>query len=493
MKYVYFLLPNLLAFYLAPTFSWAQTLRIPYQNELTEINPLNLRSPSGAYIHHALFRNLLWINEKNELIPDLATNCQWKTSLKLRCQLKKDLKWSNGEPLKAKDFHQSYEFILNPKSDFSRKESLFSIRNARKYAQGKITKFSDVAVQVINAHVLEFELETKDPEFEYKLALPMTAPVKQRNFNVNANLISSGPYRLKKYDSKSLEIQLESNPFFYDKSNRPLVTFIYISDDSIQIPLFSKNQIDMVRRVPTAQIPYWRKDKSFLGIEVLRFDYFGFNLNKLDKDTRLAMSEVVDYTELQSLLNSTGRPGCFDFSSLALDHPLCIEIKKTKRTLTTAPKTTIDFAYSHLGGEDHQRTGEWLKSQWKKYLDIDLTPKQVENKAFIRTLKNELPSVFRKGVPMETPLCYSAVKIFEMNNPENLYKLNDSFLIINIAKLKNETKINKQKVLCNLILKYIKTNALIIPTGKYELSILLREPFRKLRFNKLNMADFSQY
>lgn len=73
----------MLALVFAPTLSWSETLRIPYQNELTEINPLNLRTPSGAYIHHALFRNLLWINNKNELVPDLASNCQWKTLLKL--------------------------------------------------------------------------------------------------------------------------------------------------------------------------------------------------------------------------------------------------------------------------------------------------------------------------------------------------------------------------------------------------------------------------
>lgn|GEM_PF-2799165 len=483
-----------MAFTLTPTLSWADTLRIPYQNELTEINPLNLRSPSGAYIHHALFRNLLWINDKNELIPDLASNCQWKTSLKLRCQIKKDLKWSNGDSITAKDFLQTYEFILNPKSDFIRKESLFSIRNARKYASGAVKTFSDVAVKTINDHTLEFELETKDPEFEYKLALPMTAPVKQQNFNMTVPLISSGPYRIKKYDSKSLEIQMESNPFFYDKSSRPNLSFIYISDDSIQIPLFTKKQIDLVRRVPTAQIPHWRSDKSFLGIEVLRFDYFGFNLNKLDKYTRQAMSEVIDYSELQSLLNSTGRPGCFDLGTRALDRPICIETKEPKRTkLPSAPKTPIDFAYSHLGGEDHQRTGEWLKSQWKKYLGINLMLKQIENKVFINTLKNEVPTVFRKGIPLETPLCYSAVKMFESDNPENLYKLNDSFLIINIAKLKNENKIDKQKALCNSILEYLISNALIIPTGKYELSILLREPFHKLKFNKLNMADFSQY
>ncbi len=395
--------------------------------------------------------------------------------------------------METKDFLDSYEFLLNPKSDFTRKESLFSVRGARKFAQGDIKKFSDVGIKQHAPRSIEFELESIDPEFEFKLALPMTAPVKQKNFNVNLPIISSGPYRIKQYDSKSLEIKMESNPNYHIHATRPDLSFVYISDDSIQVPLFTKNQIDLVRRVPTAQIQQWRKDKSFLGIEVLRFDYFGFNFSKIDKATRLAMSEVIDYNELQSLLNSTGRPGCFDFSSLALHKPLCIEIKKAKQILPTAPKIPIDLSYSHLGGEDHQRTGEWLKSEWKKYLDIEITPRQIENKAFVSSLKTELPAVFRKGVPLETPLCYSAVKIFEPENPENIFKLSDTFLKDKIAKLKNESRTSKQKVLCNSILEYIKSNAFIIPTGKYELSVLLRDPYRKLKFNKLNMADFSQY
>lgn len=483
----------MLALFLTPAVSLGSSFRIPYQNEVTEINPLNLRSASGAYIHHALFRNLLWINDKNELTNDLAEKCQWKDGLKLRCQIKKNLKWSNGEALTANDFYQSYEFLLNPKSDFTRKETLFAIVNARQYAQGKVTRFADVGIKLVDDRTLEFKLAERDPELEFKLALPMTAPVKQRNFNLTVPLISSGPYRLKNYDSKNLEIKLETNPFYHNTASRPDITFVYISDDSVQVPLFSKNQIDFVRRVPTAQIPLWRNEKSFNGVEVLRFDYFGFNLSKIDKKNRVAMADVIDYDELQKLLNSTGRPGCFDFSQTALDKPICFDIKKNKKKLSNPPKGSLEFIYSHLGGEDHQRTGEWLKSEWKKYLDIDITLKQLENKAFISTLKKDLPPLFRKGVPLETPLCYSAVKIFEDNNPENLYHLDDSFLKTNIGKLKKETNIKKQKVLCNLILEYIKSNALIIPTGKYELSILLREPYRKLRFNKLNMADFSQY
>ncbi len=477
---------------LVPLLSQGNVFKIPYQNELTEINPHNVRSTSGAYVHHALFRNLLWIDEQNQLKPDLADNCKWNGNRKLRCQLKNDLKWSNGETLNAKDFHQTYEFILNPKSDFTRKEMLFSVMNARKYATGAIKLFTEVGIKVIDDRTLEYTLEDIDPEFEYKLALPMTSPSKQKNFNINTPIVSSGPYRIKIYDSKSLEIKLESNPFFYIKSPRPDLSFVYITDDSIQIPLFSKGEIDLVRRVPTSQIPQWRKDKSFLGIEVLRFDYFGFDLAKIDKPTRLALSEVIDYSELQSLFHSVGRPGCFDFSDQALDKAICIDVKKTKRTLSPVPPP-LELVFSSLGGEDHQRAGEWLKAQWKTYLGLDVSTKQMENKVFISTLKSRVPTLFRKGVPLETPLCYSAVKIFEKDNPENLYKLSDTFLSEKIALLKKEPLVKKQKVLCNSILEYLKTNALLIPTGKYELSILLRDPYRKLKFNKLNMIDFSQF
>lgn len=482
-----------ICFSLTPILIWGNTFKIPYQTELTEINPHTIRSASGAYIHHALFRNLLWINEKNELIPDLAKKCFWLNKKKLRCLLRTDLKWSDGKPLTATHFHQAYEFFLNPKSDFTRKEMLFNVINARSFAAGDTKTFSDVGIRAVNEHTLEFSLSEIDPELEYKLALPMTAPSRQKNFNLNTTIISSGPYRLKSFDKKSLEIRLESNPYFYIKTPRPDISFVYISDESVQIPLFSKEQIDFVRRVPTAQIPQWKNDKSFLNIEIMRFDYYGFDINRINKIARLALSESIDYTELKNLLNSTGRPGCFNMSDQAAEKPLCIEIKKEKQTLAPNTLPPLEFVFSHLGGEDHQRAGEWLKSEWKKYLNVDVSLKQLENKVFTSSLKTQLPTVFRKGVPLETPLCYSAVKIFEKGNPENLYNLSDSFLAEQISRLKNESQIKKQKVLCNSILNYLISNALLIPTGKYELSILLRPPYQKLRFNKLNMIDFSQY
>lgn len=488
----------LILFFLIPLLGRGNTFRIPYQNEITEINPLNLRSASGSYIHHALFRNLFWIDEKNKLKNDLADLCIWKTSKKLICKLRKTLKWSNGENLKAQDFIQTYEFILNPNSNFSRKELLFTIVNARAYANGEIADFTKVGVRLVDDFTLEYTLVKKDPEFEYKLALPMIAPVKQRNFNLTTQLISSGPYRIKNIDTKSLEITMENNPFFHINSSRPVLKFVYIADDSVQIPLYVKNQIDFVRRIPTAQIPQWQKEKSFQSIQVLRFDYFGFNLSKINKPLRQAMSEVIDYFEMQNLFHSTGRPGCFEFSDQAIDKPICFVIRKNiQKNILKDPivnrKASLELVFSHLGSEDHQRAGEWLKSEWKKSLGLDVMVKQLENKVFISTLKNNLPPLFRKGVPLETPLCYSAVKIFEPDNPENLNKLSDPFLTNQIAKLKKETKIKKQKIICHTILNYIKDNAFIIPTGRYELSILMRENFKNLKINQLNMIDFSQY
>lgn len=472
----------------------SSTFKIPYQNEISEINPLSLRSASGSYIHQALFRNLFWINEQNELKPDLAESCRWQNEKSYHCKIKKNLKWSTGAAISAKDFFQTYEFILNPKSNFSRKEMLFTIKNAREYAFGEISDFEKVGIRQKDAHTIEFSLSELDPEFEYKLALPMTAPVRQNNFNMDSPIISSGPYRIKYYDSKSLEIRLESNPFYHVKSTRPEISFTYIADDSVQIPLFTKRQIDLVRRVPTSQIPEWKKHESFRSVEVLRFDYFGFNLEKLDKPIRQSMSEVIDYKELQELFNSVGRPGCFDFSNLALDKPLCIETKNQKKKLVlTTPTLQLEMIFSLLGGEDHLRAGEWLRSQWKTYLNLDVSIRQQENKVFLNTLKTNLPTLFRKGIPLETPLCYSAVKLFEESNPENLNKISDPFLNSKIAQLKKEFIVRKQKALCLEILKHVKDEFLIIPTGRYELSILLREPYKNLRINKLNMIDFSQY
>ena len=75
------------------------------------------QSVDGAIIAVNAFEGLAKLDDKDKAIPGQAE--KWEVSpdgLKYTFHLKKDLKWSNGDPLKASDFEYAWKRVLNPET-----------------------------------------------------------------------------------------------------------------------------------------------------------------------------------------------------------------------------------------------------------------------------------------------------------------------------------------------------------------------------------------
>ena len=92
--------------------------------------------------------------------------------------LRKDAKWSDGEPVTAKDFKYAWLRALNPATAAEYAYQLFYIENAEEYNVGT-AKAEDVAVEVIDDYTLEVTLKSPTPFFLNLTAFPTLAPVRQ--------------------------------------------------------------------------------------------------------------------------------------------------------------------------------------------------------------------------------------------------------------------------------------------------------------------------
>ena len=68
--------------------------------------------------------------------------------------LRPDIKWSNGEPLHAYDFLNSWERALNPKTASEYSYQLYYLVNGEAYGTGKLKDFSQVGVKAPDDHTL---------------------------------------------------------------------------------------------------------------------------------------------------------------------------------------------------------------------------------------------------------------------------------------------------------------------------------------------------
>ncbi len=110
----------------------------------------------------ALFEGLTTFDAKGHAQPGMAES--WTISDDKRVytfRIRDDAKWSDGTPITAQDFVDSWKRTLTPETASSYNYQLFYVKNAQAFAEGKITDFSQVGVKALDPRTLQVTLENR--------------------------------------------------------------------------------------------------------------------------------------------------------------------------------------------------------------------------------------------------------------------------------------------------------------------------------------------
>ena len=133
--------------------------------------------PEGRIVN-ALFEGLTTFDAHGRSGPGTAES--WAISEDGKTytfKIRPDAKWSDGRRLTAKDFLESWKRTLSPETAASYNYQLFYVKNAQRFAEGKITDFSEVGVKALDDQTLEVTLENPTPFFLDLCATPPLQPV----------------------------------------------------------------------------------------------------------------------------------------------------------------------------------------------------------------------------------------------------------------------------------------------------------------------------
>ncbi|MBC7371133.1 MAG: peptide ABC transporter substrate-binding protein [Bdellovibrionaceae bacterium] len=476
----------------------AGIFRLHLANEPANIDPHQQKSSVSSYLLQALYRNIFRYDDSKGLIPDLGESCKRDGALVLVCKLKKDLKWSDGSVLNAQDFLKSYQRILDPKNNSPRADLLFKIKNAPAIYKGQ-KKIESLGITAPDAFTLRFELEEKDPDFEYILSSLLLSPIKNTESpGPDAKkLITNGPYKITEW-IPGQKIVLGSNSAYANgnPTKRPPVEMLFISEDSVALQLYEKNQLSFLRRLPTLYVPKFKKRADFLWLPVIRFDYFGFGPALKDHPKiREALALSLNYPEMQKIYSSEGTPGCPGVPRSWIDEDLCykMDVKKAKAAWSEDKSKPMDLKlmYSSQGGDDHRRGTEWMQSQWKQNLGFDMQIMLRENKVYLSELQQNPPAIFRKGVAPDRPTCLAVLETFADWSPENYIQMKDPEFQSNLKALGESSSESEKKKLCTQGIKYLTDRFWIIPTGSIHFAMLAKTNFKGWKINSMNQLDLS--
>jgi oligopeptide transport system substrate-binding protein len=177
--------------------------------------------------------------------------------------LKDGLKWSDGQPLTAKDFEYAWFRALDPKTASQYNFMLFYIKGAKAWAEldtkaaDFATKYEElkknVALKAVDDKTLTLTLEKPTAYFLALTAFPTFFPQRKDvvekfgdKYAAEADtMVYSGPFVIKTWTHEN-EIVLAKNPNYWDAKSVKLeeVRLLMIKDVNTQLNMFEANQLD---------------------------------------------------------------------------------------------------------------------------------------------------------------------------------------------------------------------------------------------------------
>jgi peptide/nickel transport system substrate-binding protein len=273
------------------------------------LDPITSNEMISLRITELVFNGLVGINEKQEIVPELAE--RWEMSKDGRTYtffLRKDVTWHAREgeetkPFTADDVVFTYNIMMNPKTITPLKVRY---------------EFID-SVEKLDAYTVRFAL--KRPilnalaKFSFKI-IPKHGPANPlyltREDPFVQNPIGTGPYMLKNVTADREIILVANDNYFKGRPHLDKFVAKPFADQNIMTQALMFNAIDMIVLVNPRDIPEIQGDKRFIlqPYNALSYSFFGYNTrNPLlsDKRVRQAFTYALNRQEmLDSFFNGQG-------------------------------------------------------------------------------------------------------------------------------------------------------------------------------------------
>jgi oligopeptide transport system substrate-binding protein len=291
------------------------TLHVGNGAEPGTLDPHLVDAYTDMRITTALLEGLCAIDERtSEPVPAAAE--KWEASpdgLTWTFHLRAGLQWSNGDPLTADDFVQSWRRALSPQLASSYAYFLFPIRNAEAYNAGKLTDPAALGLAAPDARTVVITLERPTPYLPLLAANCSWYPVNPRVLGrlggltnrttpwlQPANFVGNGPFTLKEW-TPNARIVVEKNPRYWDAATVRLnqIVFYPIDNPDVEERNFRAGQLHLTYAVPLSKIPTYRAQEpaKLRADPFLRTFFIRFNTTKPPFDNaklRRALSMAVD-------------------------------------------------------------------------------------------------------------------------------------------------------------------------------------------------------
>ena len=228
-----------------------------------------------------MFEGLTAVDGSGTIVPGVATSWKQTNPTTWVFNLRKDAKWSNGDPVTTEDFVWSLRRFVDP-ATASKYASTYGkfIANGADIVDGK-KKPEELGVKAIDKHTLEITTAfpvnfLPDVVSNLQLGPVHRATVEKHGkaWTKPGNIVSNGAFTMGDWQVNS-KVVLNKNPQYWDAKNVQLTKFTYLAVESgdADVKLFESGENDWVYQLPPgtyekykAQYPKEIRNAPMLGI-----------------------------------------------------------------------------------------------------------------------------------------------------------------------------------------------------------------------------------
>ena len=203
--------------------------------EVQDLDPQIVNSVGEFNILSALLEGLV-AEDPVDLHPVPGVAESWEISPDARTytfHLRADAKWSNGDPVTAHDFHESYRRILSPALAADNAYMLYAVQNAEAFHKGTLTDFAQVGFRVPDERTLIITLASPTPYFLSLLShyswFPVHMPTVKKwgpafergsRWTRPGRFVGNGPFTLEEW-RLNVRISVKKSPTYWDAAPSP--------------------------------------------------------------------------------------------------------------------------------------------------------------------------------------------------------------------------------------------------------------------------------
>ncbi|CAM3960022.1 Periplasmic oligopeptide-binding protein precursor [Vibrio aerogenes CECT 7868] len=421
-------------------------------SEVASIDPHKVEGVPESHVIRDVLEGLVNSDAEGNIVPGVAESWETKDNKTFTFHLRKDAKWSNGDPVTAEDFVYSFERVVDPAtaSPYSWYMEIANIVNASDIIAGKKDK-STLGVKAIDAYTFQVTLDKPTSYFVKMMAHTTVKPVHRATvekwgskWTRPEHFVGNGAYVPDTWVVNE-RLVLKRNPKYWDNAHTVInkVTFLPIESQVSEMNRFLAGEMDFTYEIPVEHFKRLKKEhpESVSVTGNLCSYYYDFNNKQKPFDdvrVRKALSYAIDRDIIAKAIMGQGEKPAYFFTPeiIAGFTPVMPAYgkmtqkernKKAKELLAEAgysKQNPLNFTLIYNTSDNHKKVATAIQSMWKRTLGVNIQLENQEWKTFITKRREGDYQVARDGWCGDYNEASTFLSLMQSNNTSNNAKYN---------------------------------------------------------------------